>query len=87
MASEMVTQLELPLDGDVWDLLQEEATRSGRSTVSLVSDAVASWARERHRKQVAQEIAEFALTHAGGELDLDPELEFAALQALGEVER
>ena len=39
-----------------------------------------------HRQRVAHEIAEFAATHAGGELDLDPDLESAALQALSEDE-
>ena len=39
-----------------------------------------------HRQRVAHEIAEFAATHAGCELDLDPDLEFAALQALSEDE-
>ncbi len=39
-----------------------------------------------HRQRVAHEIAEFAATHAGSELDLDQDLETAALQALGEDE-
>ena len=81
-----VTKMELPLDSDVWGLLQDEAARSGQPAVSLASSVVANWVHERHRQRVAQEIAEFAAAHAGSELDLDPDLESAALQTLGEAE-
>ena len=87
MSSETVKKLELPLEGDVWGLLQDEAARSGQPAVSLVSNVVANWLHERHRQRVAQEIAEFAAVHAGGELDLDCDLESAALQTLGEAEQ
>lgn len=53
--------------------------------VPLRSEAVSSAVTD-HCQRVAQEIAEFAATHAGSELDLDPDLESAALQALREVE-
>lgn len=76
MSSGATTKLKLPLDSDVWNLLQDEAARSGRPTVSLVSDVVANWARERHRQRVAQEIATFAAAQAGSELDLDTELDW-----------
>lgn len=85
MFSGTITRLELPLESDVWGLLQDEAARSGQAPVSLASHILASWARERHRQRVAQEIAEFAAAQAGSELDLDEDLEFAALQALGEA--
>jgi hypothetical protein len=78
------TVLELPLDGDVWNLLRDEAARSGRETVSLVGDVVTNWVRDRQRQRVAQEIAEFASAYAGTELDLDRELEAASLQTLGD---
>ena len=87
MSSEAVTKLELLLDDEVWNLLHDEASRSGWPTVSLASDVVTSWVRERQRQRVAQEIAEFAVAHAGGELDLVPDLETAALQLLAEDER
>ena len=86
MSSVSVTKMELPLDSNVWDLLQDEAVKSGQPAVSLVSHVVAEWVRERHRQRVAQEIAEFAAAHAGSDLDLDQELESAALQTLGEGE-
>lgn len=87
MSSEAVTKLELSLDGDVWNLLHDEAARTGRPTDSLVCDVVTNWVRERQRQRVAQEIAEFAAAHAGSELDLDRDLETSTLQALGEDER
>ena len=86
MPVETMTTLELPLEGDVWGLLQDEAARVGRPTVSLVCDVVVNWVRDRQRQRVAQEIAEFAAAHAGSELDLDRDLETAALQTLGEDE-
>ena len=81
-----MTTMELPLETEVWGLLQDEATKSGQPAVALVSNVVAKWVRDRHRQRVAQEIADFAATHAGGELDLDEGLEHAALQSLSEVE-
>lgn len=86
MVSGTITRLELPLESDVWGLLQVEAARMGRPAVSLVSDVVVNWVRERQRQRVAQEIAEFAAANAGSELDLDPALEAAALEVLSENE-
>lgn len=84
MSSEAVTKLELSLEGDVWNMLRDEAVRSGRPTDSLACDVVSNWVRERHRQRVAQEIAEFAAAHAGSDLDLDRDLESASLQVLRE---
>ncbi len=85
MSSETATSIELPLASDVWSLLQDEAARSGQPATSLVSDVITNWVRERHRQLVAREIAEFAAAQAGSELDLDRELECAAVEALSEV--
>ena len=85
MSSVTVKKMELPIDSDVWGLLQDEAARSGQPAVSLVSNVVANWVHERHRQRVAQEIAAFAAAHAGSELDLDQDLESAALQTLNEA--
>ena len=82
MVSGTITRLELPLKSDVWGLLQVDAARMGRPAVSLVSEVVANWVRDRQRQRVAQDIAEFAAAHGGGELDLDPALEAAAIEAL-----
>ena len=85
MSLETATSIELPLASDVWNLLQDEAARSGQPTTSLVSDVVTNWVRERHRQLVAREIAEFAAAQAGSELDLDHDLECAAVEALSEA--
>ena len=85
MSSQTATSIELPLASDVWNLLQDEAARSGQPTASLVCDVVTNWVRERHRQLVAREIAEFAAAQAGSELDLDRELESAAVEALSEA--
>jgi len=78
-------KMELPLDSDVWGVLQDEAARSGQPTALLASHVLAQWAHERHRQRVAEEIAEFAAAHAGSSLDLDHELEAAALETIGEA--
>ena len=80
-----VMNMELPLDGEVWVLLQDEAARSGQPTISLVSHVLAQWAHERQRQRVAEEIAEFAAAHAGSSLDLDHDLETAALETLSKA--
>ena len=77
--------MELPLDGELWGLLQDEAARSGQPTASLVSQVLAQWAHERQRLRVADEIAEFASAHAGSSWDLDHELEAAAMETLSEA--
>ncbi|MBM4074913.1 MAG: hypothetical protein FJ267_04640, partial [Planctomycetes bacterium] len=68
MSSGTVMKLELPLEAGVWNQLQHEVARSGQPTVSLASDVLAKWACERHRQRIAQEISDFAATHAGGQL-------------------
>ncbi len=80
-----VLKMELPLDSDVWSLLQDEAARSGQPTASLASHVLAQWVHERQRQRVAEEIAEFAAAHAGSDLDLDHELEMTSLEILGEI--
>lgn len=87
MSSKAVTKLELSLEEDVWNMLHDEAARSGLPTISLTCEVVTNWVRERHRQRVALKIAEFAAAHAGSDLDLDPVLETAALQAFGEDEQ
>ena len=82
MASETMMNLQLPLASDVFGLLQTEATQAGRPMISLASDVVTKWVRERHRQRVAHEIAEFAAAHAGSELDLDKDLEAATIEFL-----
>lgn len=88
MVSGTITQLELPLESDVWRLLQVEAARIGRPTVALASEVVANWVRDRQRQRerIAEEIADFANAYGGTELDLDPQLAAAALEVLSEDE-
>jgi predicted transcriptional regulator len=72
----------LPLSDDVYRQLREEAARSSRPATSVARQAIELWLR--HRKKVARReaIAAFAAEHAGGPLDLDANLEAAAVEQL-----
>lgn len=77
-------KLNLPLPEPLHAALFREAKRSGRPATHLVREALSRWLAERERERVAAEIARFAAEHAGTEIDLDPGLEAAAVDALGE---
>jgi hypothetical protein len=76
------------LTGHLWEILCQSSRRvtpapapDGRTVVS--NQIVES--RIERRTRIYKEIAAFASEHAGSELDLDEDLERAALESLGDV--
>ncbi len=62
--------------------LRAEAERTGLPATTLAREAVDSWLREQSRKARHEAIAAYAAEMAGTPLDLDAELESAAISHL-----
>lgn len=84
MPSAPLRNFHLPLTGETYDRLKEEATRSGRPATIVAREAIEEWLRERRRQFVREEIAAYAATAAGSGADLDAGLEKAAVEHLFE---
>ena len=82
MPAESSTKLDLPLADDLLAQLQDEAARAGQPPLTIVSDLLAKWLRERKRQRVADDIAAFAAEYGGTPLDLDRDLEAAGVECL-----
>ena len=70
----------LPLPPDLHEELREEAERSGQPATALARDALRIVLAHRRRQRLHAQIAEFAAEHAGSALDLDEDLERAAIE-------
>lgn len=72
----------LPLPEDVYVHLRQEAERTKRPATTIARDAIEAWLRERRKAARHEAIADFAREFGGTELDLDPQLEAAAVEHL-----
>jgi predicted transcriptional regulator len=72
----------LPLSHDLHRMLREEAERSGKPATTIAREALRSWLLARQKQRLHEEIADWAVGHAGTGLDLDEDLEKASLEAL-----
>jgi len=76
-------KLNIPLPDEMHSALFTESRRAGVPATRLVRSILEDWLRQRRREQRRDEVRQFATEHAGGELDLDPQLEVAAVEELG----
>lgn len=72
----------LPLPDEMHEALREEAAAERRPATEVVRDALSRWIQTQRRQRLADEIQRFAEAEAGTALDLDPELEAAAVATL-----
>ena len=82
MPSAPLRNFHLPLTGETYDRLKEEAARERRPATIIAREAIEEWLRERRRQFVREEIAAYAAIVAGSEADLDSGLEKAAVEHL-----
>lgn len=82
MPSAPLRNFHLPLTGETYDRLKEEAARERRPATIVAREAIEEWLRERRRQFVREEIAAYAAIVAGSEADLDFGLEKAAVEHL-----
>lgn len=71
----------LPLPGDLYRTLRDEAAAAKRPATTLARQAIESWLRERRKAAVREAIVAYAAESAGSSADLDPALEAASLEA------
>jgi hypothetical protein len=79
---EAMKNFHLPLPEHTYMGLRAEAERTGLPATTLAREAVDSWLREQSRKARHEAIAAYAAEMAGTPLDLDAELESAAISHL-----
>jgi hypothetical protein len=72
----------LPLPEQTYDHLRAEAERMQVPATALAREAVDWWLRQQSRKARQHEIAAYAAEMAGTRLDLDADLESAAVEHL-----
>jgi len=77
-----VKNLHVPLPEKVYTELRAAAHRSRRPATALARRAIELWLRQNRRVARHQAIAAFAAECAGTPLDLDPDLEAAAVEYL-----
>jgi len=72
----------LPLPEETYAHLKAEAERMQVPATTLARQALDWWLRDQFRKTRQDAIAAYAAEMAGSRLDLDPELESAAVEHL-----
>jgi hypothetical protein len=72
----------LPLPEQTYDNLRAVAERMQVPATTLAREAVDCWLRQQFRKSRREAIAAYAAEMAGTHLDLDPDLESAAIEHL-----
>ena len=77
----------LPLPEHTYIGLRAEAERTGVPATTLAREAVDSWLRQQKRKARHDAIAAFAAETAGTHLDLDTDLESAAIEQFLNIRR
>jgi hypothetical protein len=77
----------LPLTERSYNTLKAEADRMRLPATVLARHAVDSWLKQRARKARRSAIAAYAAEFAGMAIDLDPNLEAAAVEHLVNSER
>jgi predicted transcriptional regulator len=72
----------VPLPDETYERLRAEAERSKVPATVLAREAIDFWLRQQFRKARHDAIAAYATRTAGTDLDLDTELEAAAVRHL-----
>jgi hypothetical protein len=79
-----VKNFHLPLPEKTYLDLRTEARRSQVPATSLARQAVEEWLKARRRAERKRQIADFATEAGGSGLDLDRDIEAAAIEFLRE---
>jgi hypothetical protein len=77
---EAMKNFHLPLPEQTYMALRAEAERTGVPATTLARDAVDGWLLQQRRKARHDAIAAYASEMAGTRLDLDADLESAAIK-------
>lgn len=74
--------LHVPLPEPLYTELKTAAQRTGRPATEIARAAIDRWLAEERRAARRAEVAEYASRNAGTDVDLDADLERAALEHL-----
>jgi hypothetical protein len=80
--SRVMKNFHVPLPEQTYDNLRAEAKRMQVPATTLAREAVEWWLRQQLRKSRQEAIAAYAAEMAGTQLDLDSDLESAAIDHL-----
>jgi len=72
----------LPLPEHLHDALRAEAAEGRRPATEILREALEGWLQSRRRARLDAEIEAYAREVAGGDCDLDLELEAAGIEAI-----
>lgn len=86
MKSAAVKNFHLPLPEPLYLRLKEAANRHNVAATQLAKQAVESWLQEHEKLALHEEIVQYVADTAGTAVDLDEELEAAAVEHLAAEE-
>jgi len=72
----------VPLPDELYHLLRAEADRMRQPATVVARNAIAWWLRQRQKAALHDSIRAYAEHHAGTDVDLDQDLEQAAVEHL-----
>jgi predicted transcriptional regulator len=76
----------VPLPDELYRALRSEAERTRQPATVLAREAIREWVEKQERATLHQAISEYAQEAAGGEADLDPDLEAASLEGWNDLQ-
>jgi predicted DNA-binding protein len=76
----------VPLPGDLYARLRDEAQAMGKPATAVAREAILRWLDARRRAALRESIEAYAEEHAGTDADLDRVMEAAAVDALSRGE-
>lgn len=82
MPTNVFHNFHLPLSHELYQRLKIEANTTRKPVTALVRQAISFWLKQRKRASLHKTIASYAATHAGTPVDLDEDLEKAAIEHL-----
>jgi|CXWL01.1.fsa_nt_gi hypothetical protein len=81
----MVKNFHLPLPVELYQAFGLSAREEGIPATKLAKKILVEWLENRQRKKVYDEMTAFAKKFGGTGIDLDPDLEEAALESLNKL--
>jgi hypothetical protein len=82
MGKTTLRNLHVPLPEDLYSQLRAEAERAQQPATVLARQAIAWWLEQQRKRALHDSIQAYAAQNAGTEVDLDQELETAAVEHL-----
>ena len=79
---EALHNFHVPLPEDLYHALRAEAKRAQQPATVVARHAIAQWLQHQRKAALHERIRAYATQHAGTPVDLNPELEQAAVEHL-----